>query len=569
MAATGQCSFSELSLIDDDIQNENTNLSFQNYKIRYIELSRPIAGAVLGVINYELVKATDLNDSSVIMVGNSIANFGAWVLGEKIIHPICVSSNWYIESKSKNPLYRNFKTLASIGTSIGTIFSIIISSQKNLKLNTAAYSAFAGFILGISAFIYRMFRQLWQERYGHQDNIDEQVGVEGWSKYTKVALTFGTLLGQGIGGYISFVNGCDDINSWSKINLYGSLASVISFISIALVVPIVNYLTRNKNDLSSRGILVTNDVELFNANYVRSGMTLGTSIGTILGGLIGPAIITGLNPAIGIAVGAGVFAILNGLLLGVYGYGITLYLRHNWGVHVNTDNSWSYATRNASYVFGFIGTLIACILFPGASLLQTVTFGSAIASLIGWFVGLGVLWTARFVEPNEQKMHPKELPWTQRVSMGANRGAIIGSFVGLFFSLCVGGPLGLVGWVTFCGALLAVLGSITEGLADPVARRIIGKILLIDNIIPREESILPASEISEDLKSSRVVQIRPTKSAARSSVLNQNLRSSSMFFSTNHSIIKSCHDNEIMGLCNYRSSLWQSPLLGDGPGQCP
>ena len=73
MAATGQCSFSELSLIDDDIQNENTNLSFQNYKIRYIELSRPIAGAVLGVINYELVKATDLNDSSVIMVGNSIA----------------------------------------------------------------------------------------------------------------------------------------------------------------------------------------------------------------------------------------------------------------------------------------------------------------------------------------------------------------------------------------------------------------------------------------------------------------------------------------------------------------
>ena len=544
------------------VQDESMDLTYQIYRIRYVELTRPIAGAVLGGINYGLARYTDLNDSSINLVGNTFANLAAWLLGELIVHNLCLKFNLYTESTSKNPLYRNFKTLASLGYSIGSIFAIIVSSTKNLKLNNAVFSAFASFILGISAFAYRWARK------DHTENINEQLGVEGWSKYTKMALTLGLFLGQSIGGYISYVNSCDDITSWSNITFYGSIFAVVSFAFAALLVPVVNSLMYKLHDGKKMGILVADNKDLFNTNYVRSGMTLGAAFGSILGGLLGPAIITGLTPAIGIAVGSSLFAIISGILLGVYGYAITLKLKNDWKVLVDTDNSWSYASRNTSYVFGFIGTIFACIFCPGASLLQTIAFASAISSLIGWFAGFGVMWTARCFELKEQKTEPTELPWTQRISTGANRGAIIGSCAGLILGLCIGGPLGLIGWISFFGAMAAIIGAAIGWLNNEVAKIIIiEKILRIDNVSRITTAVAPDNNTNsdtfisetvaapivnthpaEDNRNSRQINTgslrdESAQSKSRCPTLCQNLYSSLMFFSPN----KQARNSDLLG----------------------
>ena len=350
MRVIEQVSINDQRIINNASPNANSDSSPQtaNYKIRYVELTKPFAGAILGGIKDELAQTTNETGPSLILVSNTIANFIAWIAGEQIIHRLCIYFNLYVKTKSKNPLFRNFKTLASLGAALGIILATLKVSSTDLKLRITISSAYASFILGLSAFAFRWYRQLLPVRPENKKNINAQVGIEGWSKYAKLALVIGTSIGQIIGGYISYVADCDAITSWKNITLYGAVAATISFFSIVILVPVVNYLTRDKHE-TARGILINNNSDVFNTNYVRSGMILGLAIGTILGGLLGPVIIAGLSASVGIAIGAGVFSILFGIALGVYGHNLSLYLQKNWGIPVNTDNSWSYASRNSSY----------------------------------------------------------------------------------------------------------------------------------------------------------------------------------------------------------------------------
>ena len=453
------------------------------YSIRYVELTRPIAGAFLGGIDYEVAQYTNLTGSSLILVGNTIGNFIAWLIGEQIIHRLCVYFALYTETKSKNPLFRNFKTLASLGISLGTICATLSTTAMDLRLVITIYSATASFIIGLSAFALRWYRQSLPLLPENKKNIDAQVGTEGWSKYGKIALIFGTSIGQSIGGYLSYVGGCDAVTSWENITIYGAIAATISFFAVVALVPVVNYLTRNQADETARGIWVTNNKAVFNTNYIRSGMTLGAAIGTILGGLLAPALMSGLSVPLGIAIGTGMVSIIFGMGLGIYGYKLSLYFQ-KMGFPVNSDNSWSFAARNTSSVFGLIGTAVACILCPGAALLQSAAIGSAISGLVGWFAGLWVIWKARQLEPDEEKAKATGLPWTQRISTGANRGSTIGAFVGLILGLGVTGSLGLVGCILLVSALGGISGSIIEWIAEPVAQNLIWKALFGDSNMP-------------------------------------------------------------------------------------
>ena len=412
------------------------------------------------------------------IVDTTVSNFIGWVVGEHVIHRLCIYFNLYTETKSKNPLFRNVKTLASLGGSLGVSFAILGVSSTDLKVVISIYSASASFIVGLSAFVFRGYQQSLPVIPGDQHSIDAQVGTEGWSKYTKLAFIFGTSIGQSIGGYVSYVAGCDGVTSWANITFYGAIAATTSFFSALILVPVVNYLTRDNHE-KARGILVTNNKDIFNNSYIRSGMTLGMALGTILGGLLGPVIIVGLNTSVGIAVGAGVFSIISGITLGVYGYQLSLYLQEHWGVPVDTDNSWSYASRNTAYVFSFIGSALACVLCPGAGLLQSVTIGSAIASVVGWFAGFGVIWKARQLESDEEKTKTA-LPWTQRISAGANRGSTIGAFAGLMLVFCFGELSCLMGWILLASALGGISGGVKDGIAESVAKSLIWKSLFGD-----------------------------------------------------------------------------------------
>ncbi len=475
-------------------------LQSENYRIRYVELIRTIGGAFLAWIYLFLSRNGSITGAPLMLASSTIANFMAWVIGEQIIHRLCLYFNLYTETRSRNPLYRNFKTLASLGFSLGILLAMC-GSIFDIKTDVSLLSASVAFVAGLSAFGVYQYRKSLPLRAEHQKSIDEQLGTEGWSKYTKLALTMGTSIGQIMGGYVAYSGGYDTLSSWTTITLYGAVVSTISFFAMAICVPLINYFTRG-NRLEDRGILVCENRDAFNTNYMRSGMTLGVTIGTILGGFLAPLIISGLPASVGIAIGAGVISIITGVTLGVYGHSITLYFQNNWGISANTDNNWSFASRNTSMAFGFVGTGLACVFCPGAALLEYAAMGSAATGFIGWFVGLGIMWKARRLEPMEDP--PTKLPWTQRISTGSTRGATIGAFTGLAIAvfICSGGALGLTGMITLGYALGGVIGGMYEGFDDEVARRMMIKIWYGDDGSPSSAIIesysLTLQRLNED-----------------------------------------------------------------------
>ncbi len=442
------------SVEENDINN--------NYKARYVELAKPAGGSIALVI-YSLLGGINIDPDVKIKLSNIIATFICWISGEQIIHRMCIYFNLYEKPNAKNPLYRNLKTLSSLGTSIGTAIASLSTSLANRKLSISLYSMLMGFLIGISAFI---VQQIAGEEFFLQD--DAQLGTEGWTKYGKTALVMGASIGQLLGGIISFTQNSDIPTSMEQITLYSAIASVVSFFVVVFAVPLINHLTRNKNEKTSRGILVTEDRDAFNNNYVRTGITLGMAIGTILGAFLGSVIIPGLNTEVAIAIGASAFSIFAGISLGCYGQSMTSYFESFWGVSRNTQNSWSYATRSTSYYFSYIGIAVAYALCPGAALMHSAVIGSAVSSLIGWFAGLFIIWLARQIEPEETRFNATTLPWTQRISSGATKGAILGALCGLAISFLVGGPLGLAGWCVLIGALGGIIGGIKNTISDPV-----------------------------------------------------------------------------------------------------
>ncbi len=440
-----------------------------NYKARYVELAKPMAGALTVAIYSLFEEMVDDHDVK-IKLSNNIATFICWLLGEQIIHRICVYFNLYTKPHAKNPLYRNLKTLSSLGSALGTLFASLSSSLLKRKLSFSLYSMLMGSVIALYAFIIRLFD-------GTKDevSIHAQMGTEGWSKYAKTAFVFGSSIGQCLGGTISYIQNCDAKTSLNNITIYSTIASVISFVSVMLFVPLINYLTRKKNDIKTKGLLINEDRNVFNNNYVRSGITLGAAIGTILGGLLGSIILSGLSAPVAIAIATSAFSIIGGITMGFFGQKISAFFEKFWGVSHNTDNSWSYVTRSTSYFFSCLGIVLTYALCPVAVLAHYAVIASAIASLIGWLTGLFIIWLSRKIEPDETKTRATTLPWTQRLSIGTTRGAIIGAIIGLIIGFLAIGPFGLMGWSILLSAIGGVVGGIKDVVSDPAFYKIINK----------------------------------------------------------------------------------------------
>ncbi|WP_058533847.1 hypothetical protein [Legionella saoudiensis] len=442
-----------------------------NYKARYVELAKPMTG-IIALAIYHMLEDMDGDPGMKLNLSNTIATFVCWMLGEQLIHRICIHFDLYTKPDSKNPLYRNLKTLASLGSSLGVIFASLSSTLSNRKLSASLYSMLMGSMIGLFALIIHQCDAFFVK---NEANVDAQVGTEGWSKYSKTALVLGASMGQFLGGINSYLEDSDTLTSLNNITLYSAIASVTTFLVVVACVPLINYLTRDKNEKMSRGILVSDDRALFNNNYVRSGFTLGAAMGTILGALLGPVLIPGLRIDVAITLGASALSVVLGVGFGFLGQKISSYFETHWGVSSTTDNSWSYAARSTANFFSYIGIALAYTFFPGATLMHAAIIGSAMGSLIGWFAGLFIMCLARKIEPDEAKMNATTLPWTQRIAIGTTRGTIIGAVAGLALGFVVGGPYTLIGWSIFLGTLGGIIGGINDIISDPVFNKSVDK----------------------------------------------------------------------------------------------
>jgi uncharacterized membrane protein len=459
---------------DDNELSEQDRLNFFG---RWIEIARFLGGLPALTVSYLVqTQGKDYDDQL-----DGVADKIGGVLIGGLLH--LTFRRYYQKIKSLNPLYRNFKTLAFAGTAIG----IVVASLTALPmlLSTVVFS------LGLALFSipYKLLRDRFLVDKDNKPipmdvrNRYFKTGIEGWSKYGKTFLVFGMYAGELFGLVMGpLIRGGDLLRN---LALFGAIGSVVSFVAGLIIIPVGNrffkdiFISKDKEDN-------TKDKNTFRNNYVRSGITLGIAVGTIIGFIAWPG-----AAILGMTVGAAFGAVAGGIALGAFGLRITKYIQVNWHIEEDTHNSWDYATRNSSYLFGFIGAAIGFFVpVPGGLLaggaigttiggaavgtaLAGATICGAVASVIGWGLGLVVIRAARITKPKEKQEETDTLPWTQRIAFGSMYGSMLGASLGFTMGL-IGGPALATMGGTLGFSAGAVAGGLTFGLWDDRSRELIG-----------------------------------------------------------------------------------------------
>ncbi len=378
--------------------------------------------------------------------------YGVGIIGGWLLSLLGKRFNWFKSKKGTlNPLYRAFKSLACAGLIFGMLIANLLPLPQNgKKLLIPVIADIGCIVFGIFAIPYWLIRHYVLKIDPETNDTYSKLGPDGWSKYTKMFLVWGTSLGQIMGYFYSQLARAPLTTS---MNIVGGIAGSAAFFLALILVPTINKISEV---LGYGKILHLNDDKknLFSNNYVRSGITFGAAIGFALGGPLGSAI----------------GSVIGGMFLGLTGYKITSYIQQKWlSATPDTENRWDYPTRTTSFAGASIGCLIGFFLpIPGGALL-----GSAIGGALGWFVGFPVIKIARKIQPEEEKS--TSLPWSQRVATEVNRFAMIGMIVGAVIGLILGGPGGAVAGGTLGGAIGGVIGTLRGVFYGKEARAVMKK----------------------------------------------------------------------------------------------
>jgi hypothetical protein len=432
---------------------------------RAIENSR-FMGEIPEVIVAE--EHTSGNDDFDLQVDMIVDKFGGLAIATAFYAIFKTKYKTTSKVRSLNPVYRQGKTLATAGIELGLI--IYNLGYLPMVLATAIFSLALGFV----TLPYWVYRQYFPKKIKENDKVYSLIGSEGWSKYAKTFLVFGMYTGEVVGNIVSFVMRGDFLRN---IAIYGAIGSFGTFIVGLIAVPFINKFFNNR-------LIAKKDT--FRNNYVRSGITFGIALGSVIGFVIGTIAFPGLGSLAGMAMCAAFGSVIGGIALGIYGNKITAYLQKKWKVKDNTDNSWDYATRNSSYLFGFIGAAIGFFVpLPGGALVGAA-LGTAIGGVVGWAAGFIIIRAARKISLKEDPA--KTLPWTQRIANGTMLGSMLGATVGFLIGL-VGGPAGAVLGGTLGYSLGATLGGVGFGFYDKTARKLV-RHLFMGTTIPAETAPL-------------------------------------------------------------------------------
>jgi MFS family permease len=384
----------------------------------------------------------------------------------------------YSGKTSLNPLYRTFRTLGKFGSQAGIIVSYFFSGEDRNKQRLISYilsNAFA-IVAGLFAFPYWLIREKILKIPPNSKHKYDLTALEGWSKYARTAQALGTGVGQAVGGLVigAAQNATAAATSFS-IAFWGGIVGLGSFLLGIIGVPLINWIS-SKFTRDGKGILTSNSKNGYRNNYTRSGIILGAGIGACLGLLIG-------NWSFGLVMASTIFSalgsVVGGVVLSTYGHKIHKKMHplppNKTEDDEDIENSWDYVSRSSASVFGFIGAAVVCAINPAAALMLA-PIGAAIASGIGWCLGLLIMRKARQLPGNETEKKADTLPWTQRITMGANIGSIIGSAIGVavgFAGFVLAGPAGVILAVSLFGAIGAVVGGIWGALYDKPARKLV------------------------------------------------------------------------------------------------
>lgn len=450
-----------------------------NFISRLIEISR-FSGAPAQAAFCETAFSDDLTSEVVtenVQISNVVGNGAGLLFGIFIYYVL--PRRYRKVGVSTNPFYRNFKTLAYFGWQLGVVISnfLGIKDPNKRKLISIIVSDIGCIVFGLFAIPYWIIREKILKIPANSKPKYSIVGFEGWSKYAKTFIVFGTAVGQAIGGLISsFSKNISSAATSINITFYGGLIGVSSFAASLLMIPLINWVS-SKFRKNGKSILQFESKKYFSNSYIRTGLTIGAGIGACLGLLIGNWTTLGL--ILGGTIVSAIGSVIGGVLLSIYGYKLHKKLhplqKGKTEKDNDIDNSWDYTSRSTASVFGFIGAAVVCAINPAAALLL-VPIGTAIASLIGWCLGVLIMKYARQLPGNAEEKKAATLPWTQRITTGANIGSIIGGIIGIgvgFAGFLLTGPAGVILAISLFGAIGAIIGGISGALYDKESRQLI------------------------------------------------------------------------------------------------
>ena len=372
----------------------------------------------------------------------------------------------YKQGNLLNPFYRTFKTLATLGSSVGQAGASFIPHLPFFggiqSFVTSLFIDIGSLLFASTAVLY-----LWASRRMKRKNPDAvlkekkqpllKMGtVDGWSKIGKLGLTIGTSAGQASDAAYRWASQ-DTLNS-TEINGVGGAASAGGFVGLLFVVGVYNYYT-NKSLIEPD----ENKRDNFRTNYLRAGIAFGLAFMGCIGALIGVYALPGLGPLLGITVFGAFGSVIFGVLFGKYGKRISAYTNANWDVPIKTENSWDFGARSGLYVMSFLGAAvgvgisficpIGALVGLSAQIAGAAIF-TAVGGVIGWcggFAAVGI--TRKFYE---HEIHVADLPspnmpWSQRMPFLSNVFSVVGLLIGFGVGFAFGGPVG--------GVLGAMIGA--------------------------------------------------------------------------------------------------------------
>lgn len=321
-----------------------------------------------------------------------------------------------------NPWYRRFKACSFLGNSVGQATIELLFLIPGVSLFFGAYkaaiktaiSAIFGILFGfIGATLFPDDSDI---RYTSNDTLFH-IGKDGWGRYAKSGISFGSLIGAAIGAIIGFVGG--PVGIAAGIAIGGAIGGVIGFALMSAGVPFINYLINifsptltpapsRKETLSklveletrleaeAKGIKIKaldkpSRLEHPNAiknnptrtKYMRSGLALGVYVGTIIGFILALCFpFTGAT-LLFIAIASAACAIVGAAVLGALGTKIS-----SW---VSSDD-----LGYSSFDFGMATGAQWLQPFGNAIGGVTILFGVAIEKLtdlicgIAGFIGAGI-----------------------------------------------------------------------------------------------------------------------------------------------------------------------------------
>lgn len=346
------------------------------------------------------------------------------------------------------------------------------------------------------------------------NDYNDDLVIDTWSKYLKAAVTVGNQAGLLTGLIISVAtHAIPVVGSLPVFNIFlntvlSAAGGIIGGVIALTAAPLIKWLDKRlaHYSLYQKFAEMADGANTNNppSNRIKAGLQFFSAIGLIAGTLIGSAV-----PGIGTVIGMGFGAAIGGLLGGFIGFvsePVINYFKDPHAPDLRTANPWSNRIRVGIYLGLFAGLVLNCAV-PGLGLPLGIAIGSVTTGVLLTAIEPLYLRALTFIYGERALQDPDLLqdktgnPWTARVPICATIGAAIGAGIGF----AIGGPAGLalaagIGGLVGAGAGACFTNKVRQQLKSWASPLFNGLKKLVETVCGETPQPKPAKKPAPSVK---------------------------------------------------------------------